>query len=140
MKTYMHRTAQVKRNWHLVDAKGRVLGQVASEIAVKLMGKDKITYTPHIDDGDYVVVINSSEVVVTGRKNERKEYHHHSLFPGGLTTLTFAEMQAKHPGRVIEEAVKNMLPKNRLRKDRMARLKVYATAQHSHQSQLGNKE
>jgi large subunit ribosomal protein L13 len=130
----------VKRNWHLVDAKGRVLGQVAAEIAVKLMGKDKITFTPHIDAGDYVVVINSSEVVVTGRKTERKVYHHHSLYPGGLTTATFAQMQATHPGRVIEEAVKNMLPKNRLRKDRMARLKVYATAEHTHQSQLGNKE
>src|SRR5258708_7265565 len=124
MTTYMQKSAEVKRTWHLVDAKDKVLGQVATDIAKKLMGKEKVTFTPHIDNGDYVVVINAAEVVVTGRKTERKMYHDHSLFPGGLRSRTFAKLRADAPTEAIERAVHNMLPKNRLRKDRMARLKV----------------
>ena len=135
-RTYMQKTAEVQRAWRLVDAKGRVLGHLATEIAVMLIGKDKPTYTPHIDSGDYVVVINASEIEVTGRKADNKMYYNHSGMPGGLRERTFNEVMAKKPGEVIEIAVHNMLPKNRLRADRMARLKVYAGAEHKHASQF----
>ncbi len=133
----MQKPAEVQRTWHLIDVKGRVLGQVATEIATKLMGKHKPTYTPHVDAGDFVVVINAAEVVVTGNKGETKEYYDHSLFPGGLRTRTFNTMKAANPAEIIERAVYNMVPPNRLRKDRMNRLKVYATAEHKHESQFG---
>mgnify|MGYP001788612619 CR=1 FL=1 len=133
----MLKTAEVKRKWHVVDAKDIVLGKVATDIAKKLMGKEKITFTPHIDDGDFVVVINSSLVHVTGRKDERKKYYNHSSFPGGIRERSFAELQKGKPSEAIERAVHNMLPKNKLRADRMARLKVYPTTEHPHQSQIG---
>lgn len=136
-KTYMQKTAEVTRDWHVVDAKGRVLGQVATEIAVKLIGKHKPTFTPHIDGGDYVVVVNAADVVVTGNKTQDKIYYSYSGFPGGLSKKTFAEVQARRPETIIEKAVYNMLPKNKLRTGRMDRLKVYAGAEHKHQSQLG---
>lgn len=136
MKTYVQKPAEVKRVWHLVDAKGKVLGQVATDIAKKLMGKEKTTFTRNVDGGDYVVVINAGEVIVTGRKGERKMYHDHSLFPGGLRSRSFSKLQADAPTEAIERAVYNMLPKNHTRKDRMARLKVYAAAEHKHQSQF----
>lgn len=139
MKTYMQKTAEVKRDWHLMDASNRVVGQLATEIAVKLMGKHKPTFTPHIDGGDYVVVVNASKVEVTGAKAGRKMYYRHSHFPGGLTEMTFEEMLAKKPEEIITRAVYNMLPKNRLRQERMARLKVYAGAEHKHESQLAAK-
>lgn len=139
MKTYMQKTAQVAHNWHLVDVKGKVLGRIATEIATKLMGKNKPTYTPHIDGGDYVVVINAAEVATTGTKVENKIYYKHSGHPGGLTQKTLGEMLVKFPTRVIEKAVYNMLPKNRLRQDRMKRLKIYAGAEHKHASQLAGK-
>jgi large subunit ribosomal protein L13 len=137
IKTYMQKPAEVKREWHLIDAQNKVLGQIATEIAVKLMGKNKTTFTPNVDGGDHVVVINASQVVVTGPKGNRKKYYYHSHFPGGIREVSFDELQKKKPAEAIEKAVYNMLPKNKLRSDRMARLKVYPTAEHKHQSQLG---
>lgn len=136
-KTYTQKTVDVKRKWHLIDAKGQVIGHVATKIATKLIGKDKPTYTPHIDGGDFVVVINAAEVVATGRKEENKIYYSHSNFPGGLKKVKLSDMREDHPERIIESAVKNMLPKNKLRDPRMSRLKVYAGSEHKHESQLG---
>lgn len=122
-----------------MDAEGQVLGHFASEVATKLIGKNKKTYTPHVDGGDYVVVINVSKIVVTGNKGEDKKYYTHTGRPGSLKTRTFDELQAKYPGRAVELAVKNMLPKNKHQSERMARLKIYADSEHKHQSQLASK-
>jgi large subunit ribosomal protein L13 len=135
--TYMQKKAEVQRQWHLVDVKGEVLGRAATEIAKKLMGKNKPTFTPHIDGGDYVVVINAKEIVVTRSKGEDKKYYSYSGYPGGLSEATFNELQAKRPEEIVRRAVYNMLPKNKLRPERMARLKIYADDQHKHESQLG---
>lgn len=136
-KTYSQKASEVSRTWHLVDVKDQVLGRVASEIAVKLIGKDKKEYTPNIDGGDYVVVVNAKDVAVTGSKETDKMYYRHSNYPGGLKSQNLAKLRARTPERIIELAVKNMLPKNKLRAARMARLKVYAGSEHNHQSQLG---
>ncbi len=136
MKSYTQKTADIQRNWHVVDVSGKVLGRIATEIAKKLIGKDKPTFTPHIDGGDYVVVINASKVEVTGNKAQDKIYYSYSGYPGGLSQRTFAELLEKQPERIIERAVYNMLPKNKLRSGRMTRLKVYAGAEHTHQSQI----
>ncbi|MCA9369220.1 50S ribosomal protein L13 [Candidatus Woesebacteria bacterium] len=128
----MQKTSDVKREWHLVDAKDKVLGRLASEIAEKLIGKHKKEYTPHIDAGDYVVVINASEIAVTGDKEESKKYYRHSGFPGGLKVRTLGELRETFPERIIEKAVKNMLPKNKLQSPRMTRMKVFAGAEHPH--------
>ncbi len=135
-KTYMQKTSEVSRTWHLIDAKNQVLGTVAVEIAKKLIGKHKKEYTPHIDGGDYVVVINAKELVVTGNKELDKKYYRHSNFPGGLKVRTLSELRQTFPERIIEKAVVNMLPKNKLRDQRMTRLKVYAGAEHKHSAQL----
>ncbi len=137
IKTFMQKPADVQREWHVVDAKGRILGQVATEIAVKLLGKNKPTFTPHVDSGDYVIVINASQVEVTGNKATDKIYYTYSGYAGGLKKKTYAEVMAKHPERIIEKAVYNMLPDNTHRSSRMTRLKVYAGAEHPHQSQVG---
>jgi large subunit ribosomal protein L13 len=137
MKTYMQKSADVSREWHQMDAKGQILGRMATEIAGKLIGKHKPTYTPHIDAGDYVVVINAQEIEVTGNKKEDKMYYAHSGFPGALKERNLAALMEQYPDRVIKNAVKNMLPKNKLRNERMKRLKVYAGSEHQHQSQLG---
>ncbi|MDH5533734.1 MAG: 50S ribosomal protein L13 [Candidatus Pacebacteria bacterium] len=134
--TYMQKTADVKRDWHLADAKGQILGRLATDIAQKLIGKNKPTYTPHIDGGDFVVVINASEIAVTGNKEEDKMYYRHSGYPGGLKEKSLGELKKTYPTRIIEKAVFNMLPKNKLRSGRMNRLKVYANADHKHESQL----
>lgn len=139
-KTYIGKPADVKREWHQVDAKGRILGQVAVEAATYLVGKHRPTYTPHVDSGDYVVVINAAVVEVTGRKEQNKKYYAHSGAPGGLRTETVAQVRAAHPERLIEHAVKGMIPKNRLRDLRMRRLKVYPGAEHPHQSQFATTE
>ena len=133
----MQRTEDVVRKWHLIDAKGKVLGQVATEVALLLIGKNKATFTPHTDGGDFVVVINASEVVVTGNKAETKMYARHSGYPGGYRENSFAEVIAQKPDMVIEHAVNNMLPNNKLRDRRLARLKVYGGAEHPHESQIG---
>lgn len=128
----MQKTSDVKREWHLVDAKDKVLGRVASEIAELLIGKHKKEFTPHIDAGDYVVVINASEVAVTGTKEGDKKYYRHSGFPGGLKVRTLGEVRETFPERIIEKAVKNMLPKNKLQSSRMTRMKVFSGEQHPH--------
>lgn len=139
MKTYVQKPADVKRLWHVVDVKGRVLGQAATEIAQLLMGKNKPTFTANVDGGDYVVVINAKEVEVTRDKNNTKMYYRHSGQPGGITENSFSELLAKKPTEIIERAVYNMLPKNTLRAGRMARLKIYADAEHKHQAQVETK-
>ncbi|CAN5298804.1 50S ribosomal protein L13 [soil metagenome] len=139
MKTYMLKTAEIKRSWIIIDAKDRVLGQVATEIAVQLMGKNKPTFTPHIDNGDFVIVLNAKKVVVTGAKSQRKLYNRHSLLPGGITTNTFDQLLDKHPDQIILGAVNNMLPKNKMRSDRLARLKIYEGMEHPHQGQTNIK-
>lgn len=136
-KTFMQKPAEVKRAWHVVDAKDQVLGQVATQVATLLIGKHKPTFTPHVDSGDFVVVINAKEVAVTGKKETDKKYYTHSHFQGGLRIKTLGEMREDFPERIIEKAVFNMLPKNKHRSDRMIRLKVYAGAEHKHQAQLG---
>ncbi len=138
--TYSHKGSDLAHQWHLVDVKGRVLGRIATQIALKLMGKHKPTYTPHLDNGDYVVVINARQVAVTGDKIATKVYRTHSGFPGGLKQQTLGELLTSFPERVIEKAVYNMLPKNKLRAARMRRLKVYADEEHRHLAQLKQKQ
>lgn len=140
MKTYMQKTAEVKRDWHLVDVGGQILGRIATQIAQKLIGKHKSTYTPHIDGGDFVVAINASNVALSRNKADKKVYFRHSGFPGGLKEIPFKKMLAEHPEQVIKLAVKNMLPKNKLRQLRMNRLKVYPGDKHAHESQFNYQE
>ena len=135
MKTYSQKASEISRDWYLVDASTMPLGKLAVIIADKLMGKSKVTYTPHIDNGDYVVVINAKDVVVTGEKMTHKKYYRHSGYPGGIKELKLEEVIEKNPARVIEEAVKGMLPKNKLAADRMKRLRVFAGAEHIHAAQ-----
>lgn len=122
-----------------MDAQGQVLGVFATRVAEKLIGKHKPTFTPHVDGGDYVVVVNAKDIEVTGNKRTDKMYYRHSGYPGGLTEKSFDQLQQDFPERIIELAVKNMLPKNKLRADRMNRLKIYAGSEHKHKSQLGAK-
>jgi large subunit ribosomal protein L13 len=136
IKSYSQKPVEVTRAWHVVDAKGRVLGQVATEIATLLIGKYKPTFTPHTDGGDYVVVINAETVETSGNKATDKKYYSYSGFPGGLSSRSVSEMRTLHPERLIEQAVYNMLPKNKLRTGRVNRLKVYVGAEHPHSSQL----
>lgn len=135
MKTYSQKASEIKRDWYLVDASTMPLGKIAVIIADKLMGKSKVTYTPHIDNGDYVVVINAKDVLVTGDKMVQKKYYRHSMYPGGLSELKLEEVIEKDPARVIREAVKGMLPKNKLAADRMKRLRVFAGSEHTHEAQ-----
>ncbi len=135
MKSFMAKEGQVGGKWVLVDAAGAVLGRMAAEIAMILMGKDKPTYTPHVLTGDYVIVINAEKVKLTGTKAEYKEYDYFTLFPGGHKYISFAEMMAQHPEKVIQMAVRRMLPKNKLGRDMLTRLKIYRGAEHKHQSQ-----
>ena len=124
MKTYQLKSKEVKRNWHLIDAKDAVLGRLATRAAALLMGKLKVDYSPHIESGDYVVVGNAEKVKVTGKKAQQKLYRSHSGYPGGFKEVTYAKMSKEHPERIIEHAVSGMLPDNRLKKARMAMLKV----------------
>ncbi len=135
MKTYSQKTAEIKREWWVIDASTLPLGKLAVVIADKLMGKSKVTYTPHIDNGDYVVVVNAKNLKVTGEKMTKKKYYRHSGFPGGLTELKLEEVIAKDPSVAIREAVKGMLPKNKLSADRMERLRVFDGAEHTHTAQ-----
>ncbi len=135
MKTFMLKKEEVKRNWYLVDASGKTLGRLASKIAVLLMGKHKKDYTPHVDNGDFVVVINAEKIHVTGKKLEKKIYYKHTGYMGHLKETPLKDMLAKKPEEVIRLAVRGMLPKNRLRDRRMKRLKVYAGPEHPHQAQ-----
>lgn len=135
MKTYYAKPGEVTREWLLVDAEGQTLGRLASEVAQILRGKNKPTYTPHTDVGDFVIVINAEKIKVTGAKETDKVYYRHSGYPGGLKSETFQEAIAKHPERVIEHAVKGMLPKNRLAARQIRKLKVYAGPEHPHAAQ-----
>jgi large subunit ribosomal protein L13 len=138
-KTFSQKTADVSREWFLIDASELPLGRIATIVADKLIGKNKPTYTPHIDGGDYVVVINAKDTVVTGDKETGKIYYRHSGFPGGIKDATLAEVREKFPERIIEKAVKGMLPKNKLSAGRMARLKVFPGAEHTHTAQTPKK-
>tara|TARA_Y100000992_G_scaffold10374_1_gene6409 strand:- start:269 stop:700 length:432 start_codon:yes stop_codon:yes gene_type:complete len=135
MNTYTLKKEEVQRNWFVLDATDRVLGRVATKIADKIRGKDKPTFTPHTDGGDYVIVINAEKIKVTGSKFNNKIYYRHSLYPGGLKSQTFKELNEKNPERIIEEAVKGMLPKNKLGKSIIKKLKVFQGSNHDHESQ-----
>lgn len=138
-KTYSQKSADISREWFLVDASELPLGRIATIVADKLIGKSKPTYTPHIDNGDYVVVINAADTVLTGNKETGKIYYRHSGFPGGIKDATAAEVREKFPERLIEKAVQGMLPKNKLSADRMARLRVFTGAEHTHTAQTPKK-
>ncbi|MBR3386166.1 50S ribosomal protein L13 [Candidatus Saccharibacteria bacterium] len=135
MKTYSQKTAEIKREWWVIDAGSMPLGKLAVVIADKLMGKSKVTYTPHIDNGDYVVVVNAKNIKVTGNKMVDKMYYRHSGFPGGLTELKLEEVIEKDPAVAIMAAVKGMLPKNKLAAGRLARLRIFDGAEHAHAAQ-----
>lgn len=135
MKTYYAKPNEVEREWVLIDATDQVLGRVAAKAAQILRGKHKPQYTPHVDTGDFVVIVNADKIRVTGKKAEDKRYYRHSGYPGGLKSETFAEAMVKHPERVIEHAVKGMLPKNTLGRAMGMKLKVYAGAEHPHMAQ-----
>jgi large subunit ribosomal protein L13 len=135
MKTFSAKTHEVKRDWYVVDASDKVLGRLATEIARRLRGKHKAEYTPHVDTGDYIIVTNAEKVTVTGRKFKNKMYHHHSGFPGGIKSTSFDKLQKKNPIRIIELAVKGMLPKNPLGREMYRKLKVYAGDEHPHTAQ-----
>lgn len=134
-KTFTPRPSDIDRAWWLVDAADVPLGRLASEVAKLLRGKHKPTFAPHMDMGDFVVVVNAAEVGVTGDKERQKQYHSHSGFPGGISSRTLAEMRAKHPERIVEKAVVGMLPKNRLGRKMAGKLKVYPGPDHPHASQ-----
>jgi len=135
MKTYSARPGEVDRNWLLVDAEGQTLGRMATAIASRLRGKHKAEYTPHVDTGDFVVVINADKVRVTGRKATDKLYHSHSGYPGGLKSVSFEKLLAKSPERVVRLAVRGMMPRNRLSRAMLRKLKVYAGGEHPHAAQ-----
>lgn len=135
MKTYSPKPSEIKHDWYLVDAEDKTLGRLASEIAKVLRGKHKPIYAPHLDTGDYVIVINAEKVHVTGNKLDQKMYYRHSGYPGGLTSITLREQLKRHPTRVIRSAVKGMLPHNRLGRAMMRKLKIYAGDRHPHQAQ-----
>lgn len=134
-KTYLPPIDSLERNWYLVDAENQRLGRLASEIATILRGKNKPTYTPHMDTGDFVIVVNAEKVLVTGKKRTQKLYRRHSGRPGGMKTETFAKLQVRLPERIIERAVKGMLPKNSLGAKLFTKLKVYAGDNHPHSAQ-----
>ena len=135
MKTYSARQGEVARNWLLVDAEGQTLGRMASAIAARLRGKHKAEFTPHVDTGDFVVVINADKVRVTGRKASDKLYHSHSGYPGGLKSISFEQLLEKSPERVVRLAVRGMMPRNRLSRVMLKKLKVYAGGEHPHSAQ-----
>jgi large subunit ribosomal protein L13 len=135
MKTFSAKPETVKRDWYVVDATDKTLGRLSTEIARRLRGKHKPEYTPHVDTGDYIVVINAEKVHVSGNKTTDKMYHHHTGYPGGLKSISFEKLIEKAPERVIEAAVKGMLPKNPLGRDMYRKLKVYAGDKHNHEAQ-----
>jgi large subunit ribosomal protein L13 len=135
MKTFSAKSHEVKRDWYIVDATGQVLGRVAVEIARRLRGKHKPEFTPHVDTGDYIVVVNAEKLRVTGNKAKDKLYHRHTTYPGGIRTTNFEKLQAKHPERVLHMAVKGMLPKGPLGYAMLRKMKVYAGGEHPHVAQ-----
>lgn len=135
MKTYTAKPEELERKWFVVDAADQVLGRLASRIAVVLRGKDKPAYTPHVDTGDFVIVVNAEKVKLTGNKETDKVYYRHSGYPGGIKSATVAQVRRKYPERLILQAVKGMLPKNSLGRGMLKKLKVYAGPEHRHQAQ-----
>ena len=135
MKTFSAKPAEVTHEWFVIDATDKVLGRVASEVALRLRGKHKAIYTPHVDTGDFIVIVNADKIRVTGNKADDKIYYRHSGYPGGIRSLKFKEMQARHPGRALEKAVKGMLPKGPLGRAMYRKLKVYAGPEHEQSAQ-----
>jgi large subunit ribosomal protein L13 len=135
MKSYMGRPREVERNWYLIDAEGQTLGRMATEIARLLRGKNKPKYTPHVDTGDFVVVVNAEKVVVTGRKAEQKVYYRHTGYPGGLRETSYEVMLRRKPTEVLRKAVRGMMPKTRLGRQQLRKLKIYAGPEHPHEAQ-----
>ena len=135
MKTFSAKAHEVKHDWFVIDANNLVLGRLATEIARRLKGKHKAEYTPHVDTGDYIIVTNAEKVTVTGRKFKNKMYYSHSGYPGGIKAMSFEALQQRHPVRIIERAVKGMLPKNPLGREMYRKLKIYVGAEHPHAAQ-----
>jgi large subunit ribosomal protein L13 len=135
MKSYIAKPADVQRKWYIVDAEGKTLGRLATEIATVLRGKHKVTFTPHVDGGDFVVVVNAEKVVLTGKKLDQKMYRYHTGYVGGLKEITYREMMEKKPEEVVMHAVSGMLCKNKLRSKMMTRLRVFAGPNHGHEAQ-----
>lgn len=135
MATFTAKAESIDRKWYVVDAAGKTLGRLATEIARRLRGKHKPVYTPHVDTGDFIIVLNAEKITVTGTKTKNKLYHHHTNYIGGMKTINFEDLIAKHPEQVIEIAVKGMLPKGPLGRDMYRKLKVYAGATHPHEAQ-----
>ena len=135
MRTYTPKPGDVERTWHVVDATDVVLGRLASQVATLLRGKHKATFAPHVDAGDFVIVINADKVALTGNKREQKLAYRHSGYPGGLRSVTYAELLEKRPERAVEKAVRGMLPKNTLGRQQLSKLKVYAGPEHPHAAQ-----
>ena len=135
MNTYTPKKSEIERIWHLVDAEGLVLGRMATEIATILRGKHKATYAPHIDTGDHVIVINADKVVLTSGKAERKMVYRHTGFPGGIRSDTYGDLLSKKPAEIVRQSIRGMVPKNRLGRQQMSKLQVYAGPTHPHQAQ-----
>lgn len=135
MSTISAKAHEVRRDWYQIDASNRVLGRLATEVARRLRGKHKAEYTPHVDTGDYIVITNAEKVRVTGRKYDEKMYYSHSGYPGGIKEMSFKKMQAENPVRIIEKAVKGMLPKNPLGREMYRKLKIYTGSEHPHTAQ-----
>lgn len=135
MSSFIQKPAEVERKWYVVDAEGKTLGRLASQVAAILRGKNKPTFTPHVDGGDYVIVINAEKVAVTGKKRSEKIYKRHTGYPGGLRELTFEQLLEKHPEEIVRHAVKGMMPTGKLGRQMFKKLKVYAGPQHGHAAQ-----
>ena len=139
MKSFLAKNETVERKWRVVDADGAILGRMAVKVAMALMGKDKPTYTPHVDTGDYVIIVNADKVRLTGTKAQTKEYQTYSQYPGGQKTIPYSRMMERHPERVVEMAIKRMLPKNKLGTAMFKKLKVYSGPNHQHAAQKPEK-
>ncbi len=138
-KTYLAKPGEIEKKWYVIDAQGKTLGKLATKVAMILMGKHKPIYTPHVDTGDYVVVVNADKIVLTGKKLDQKKYYRHSGYPGGLKVVTARQLLQKHPEKLVYLAVKRMLPKNTLGRHMIKKLKVYAGPDHPHQAQKPEK-
>nr|WP_249324414.1 50S ribosomal protein L13 [Wansuia hejianensis] len=135
MKSYMAKTNEVERKWYIVDAEGKVLGRLASEVSSILSGKNKPIYTPHVDTGDYVIIINADKIKLTGKKLQQNSYKYHTGYPGGLKEVPYQRLMEENPGKIIELAVKGMLPKNKIGRQMIKKMKIYSGAEHKHEAQ-----
>lgn len=135
MKSYMAKANEIERKWHIIDAENKVLGRLSTEVATILRGKNKPIYTPHVDTGDFVIIINAEKIKLTGKKLEQKNYTYHTGYPGGLRKVPYKNLIVKNPEKIIELAVKGMLPKNSLGRDMFRKLKVYRGTEHGHEAQ-----